>query len=201
MTTSDNLKNQLDRLYQRISDSKSKILNNLVAKTEGVKPNLNRPEMPPNANNNNHYQKRISSQSFNAKDKRKIDTSRPAPPVVKKLQCFSSAPVEAVSSIVPSKQSVKKKEAVAAAAAANLNKHKRMKPNANHFASHNMKFVNSPPKSNCLYFTRHGYCKSGDNCKYAHNKATIALCQKVLQNGACTNDKCQLEHILTWVRC
>jgi hypothetical protein len=51
----------------------------------------------------------------------------------------------------------------------------------------------------CTFFSKHGFCRDGDNCMYLHKEQKRLMCRDFL-NGTCINDNCQLSHIHNPVR-
>eukprot|EP00002_Diphylleia_rotans_P004728 TRINITY_DN1361_c0_g1_i6.p1 TRINITY_DN1361_c0_g1~~TRINITY_DN1361_c0_g1_i6.p1 ORF type:complete len:275 (+),score=48.87 TRINITY_DN1361_c0_g1_i6:426-1250(+) len=59
---------------------------------------------------------------------------------------------------------------------------------------HKMRNRNAVKKNElCIFYTRFGRCTDGDQCKYMHDPAKIAVCRKFLK-GLCTEKSCPLSH-------
>lgn len=59
---------------------------------------------------------------------------------------------------------------------------------------HNARFRKAKKQAYCVYYTRFGQCKRGDDkCLYIHDRDKVAVCTKFLR-GLCSDPKCTLTH-------
>jgi len=160
---------KLDLLKSKIEESKLSLLKN-SSKLASALPISQSKALP------NKYKLNVANQGIvssipatNPNGKKK----RPIAPGLFPLPNDKRSRLEAAKKIIKDFNKTKQKQKISAQKAAKAQRRKQV----------------------CLFFTRYGSCKFGDNCSFNHDASTVAICRKFIL-GKCTNSNCTLSHVI-----